>query len=1050
MSVSHQHSKNPFQPPTSFFQLPLVQPAHTAVAGRARFKIPALYRAAHLQSPLKNALEALEEIHSARVNPIVGSLLVQFEPAVPLNKIIALIRRQLAKVSREISPYEKRNSKITPPLNRFAAVATVFDYPTQAHKAKPDHRPTTLATLASDADPQWHCLEAAQVLQRLDSDSHSGLDAAEVSQRLARYGPNRLLQAQARPPLQIFLSQFNSLPVWLLGASAGIAIFTGGIVDAAVILGVMLINATLGFATEQYAERTLTALAHMESPTTMVLREGRPQQLPAEQVVPGDMILLAPGNYVPADVRLLAAKRLSLDESALTGESLPVAKNPGFLGHAETPLGDRLNMGYRGTVVTGGSGQGIAVATGTATEIGKIQAMVGATRPPETPMERQLDQMGTQLALLSAAVCAGVYVVGLLRGYGWLEMIRSSISLAVAAIPEGLPPIATTTLALGMRSMNRHKVLIRQLGAVETLGSIQVICLDKTGTLTENRMAVVSISTGGGEIILHDGRFYLSGAPLEPAQLKEFRPLFQAIALCNEAEREAGQTHHGNGSSTENALLEAACLAGLDIHQLRREFPKLEVQYRAEGRHYMKTLHGAPHGKRFLAVKGSPSQVLAMCHWHTCNGEQVEIQEEDRAAFLSQNESMATDSLRVLGVAYTWLEPEQPSKNAKLTWLGLIGMSDPVRTGMAELMNRFHAAGIDTIMITGDQSATAYAIGKQLSLAKGEQLQILDSTHLEKLDPELLAGLVQQVHVFSRVSPAHKLQIVQALQRAGKVVAMTGDGLNDSPALKAADIGIALGSTGTEVARGVADVVLEDDNLHTMIGAVEQGRTIYGNIRKSIHFLLATNFSEIEVMLGAIALGLGQPLNPMQLLWINLVTDVFPGLALALDPPAPAILNSPPRNPQEPLIQHRGLKRIGLESMAITAGTLASYGYALGRYGPGPRANTHAFTSLTIAQLLHAYSCRSPHQRLLSGHQPPPNPYLNLAVGGSIGAQILAGFVPGLRNILGVAPVSLIDGLIIGAGATLPFLINEATKPLARPPAGPDLETASPYFQGRS
>ncbi|WP_206054823.1 cation-translocating P-type ATPase [Nitrosococcus wardiae] len=381
-------------------------------------------------------------------------------------------------------------------------------------------------------------------------------------------------------------------------------------------------------------------------------------------------------------------------------------------------------------------------------------------------------------------------------------------------------------------------------------------------------------------------------------------------------------------------------------------------------------------------------------------------------------------------------------------------MSDPVRTGMAELMNRFHAAGIDTMMITGDQSATAYAIGKQLHLAKGEQLQFLDSIRLETLDPELLAGLVQQVHVFSRISPSHKLQIVQALQRAGKVVAMTGDGINDSPALKAADIGIAMGSTGTEVAQSVANVVLEDDNLHTMISAVEQGRAIYGNIRKSIHFLLATNFSEIEVMLVAIALGLGQPLNPMQLLWINLITDIFPGLALALDPPDPEVLNNPPRDPQEPLIQRRKLKRMGLESVAITAGSLSSYGYALGRYGPEPKANTHAFTSLTLAQLLHSYSCRSPQHSILSGHRPPPNPYLNWAVGGSIGAQILASFIPGLRNILGITPISLADGLVIGAGATLPFLINEATKPTGKPQATPSPKTASPsaetHLQGES
>lgn len=1067
MPISHQQRKNPPQS-SDLIRFPLVQPVHTTVRGRARFKIPLLYRARHLKAPLEKKLQALKSIHSASINPVLGSVLIQFDPAVPLSEIIALIQQQVATVVGDIPPPERKSpqtSKAHGSSSGFATITSIFEYWTRRHEPKPDqfagnesgqrrdahgehahqNNSLPLSTSAPTGDgATWHSLESAQVLQHLDSDFHSGLTTAEASQRLAHYGPNQLLQAQARSPLQIFLSQFNSLPVWLLGASAGIAIFTGGMVDAAVILGVVLINATIGFVTERYAERTLTALAQMDSHTTVVLREGQPLQMSAEDVVPGDVILLAPGNYVPADIRLLAAKRLSLDESALTGESLPVAKDPEFLGKEETPLGDRLNMSYMGTMVTGGNGRGVVVATGTATEIGKIQAMVGSTKPPETPMERQLDQIGTQLAILSAAVCGGVYVVGLLRGYSWLEMLKSSISLAVAAVPEGLPPVATTTLALGMRTMNRRKVLIRRLDAVETLGSVQVICLDKTGTLTENRMTVVNINTGRGEIIVNDGHFYLSGDQIEPAQLQDLLRLFQVIALCNESELETDNTT--NGSSTENALLEATGLAGIDIHQLRQEFPRLETQYRAEGRNYMKTTHASPspEGKRFLAVKGSPSQVLAMCHWHTHNGKQVEIQEEDRAAFLAQNEAMAADSLRVLGIAYTWLEPDQPSKNAKLTWLGLVGMSDPVRTGMAELMNRFHAAGIDTVMITGDQSATAYAIGKQLSLAKGEQLQILDSTHLEKLDPELLSGLVQQVHVFSRVSPAHKLQIVQAMQRAGKVVAMTGDGINDSPALKAADIGIAMGSTGTEVARGVADVVLEDDNLHTMVGAVEQGRTIYGNIRKSIHFLLATNFSEIEVMLAAIALGLGQPLNPMQLLWINLITDIFPGLALALDPPDKEILNKPPRDPQESIIQRQELKRMGLESAAITAGSLSSYGYALWRYGPGPKAGTHAFTSLTLAQLLHSYSCRSPQHSLFSGDRPPPNPYLNWAVGGSIGAQVLASLIPGLRNILGITPISLIDGLVIGAGATLPFLINEATKPTGKLPAPLSPETDPP------
>ncbi|WP_206054821.1 cation-translocating P-type ATPase [Nitrosococcus wardiae] len=654
--MSHQQRKNHHQssPQSSrFIHPPLIQPVHTTVRGRARFKIPALHRAKHLKAPLEESLQARNEIHSVRINPLLGSLLAQFDPAIPLSEIVSLIQQQVATVARETPPPEKESpttSKVTESSKGSATVTSIFEYWSKRNEHQSKAQSPTPPAVPTGKGTPWHSLASAQVLQHLQGDAHSGLTAIEANQRLARYGPNQLLQARARSPMQIFLSQFNSLPVWLLGASAGIAIFTGGLVDAAVILGVVLINATIGFVTEQYAERTLTALTHMESHTTLVLREGQSQSLPAEEVVPGDVILLTPGNYVPADIRLLAAKRLSLDESALTGESLPVTKNPEFLGKEDTPLGDRLNMSYMGTTVTGGSGRGIVVATGAATEIGKIQTMVGETKPPETPMERQLDQMGTQVAILSAAVCAGVYAVGLLRGYGWLEMLKSSISLAVAAVPEGLPPVATTTLALGMRSMNRRKVLIRQLGAVETLGSVQVIYLDKTGTLTQNRMTVVSISTGRGEIIVNDGHFYLSGEQIEPTQIKDLLRFFQVITLCNEAELEAGETPKANGSSTENALLEAASLAGIDIHQLRQEFPRLEIQHRAEGRNYLKALHEFPNGKRFLAIKGSPSQVLTMCHWRTENGEQVKIREEDRSAFLAQNETMAADSLRVLAL----------------------------------------------------------------------------------------------------------------------------------------------------------------------------------------------------------------------------------------------------------------------------------------------------------------------------------------------------------------------------------------------------------------
>jgi P-type Ca2+ transporter type 2C len=726
---------------------------------------------------------------------------------------------------------------------------------------------------------------------------------------------------------------------------------------------------------------------------------------------------------------------------------MPVSKITMPLTSSELPLGDRVNMVYMGTLVTGGQGLAVVIATGRFTEIGKIQTLASEAESPETPMERQLSQMGTQLVYLSSGVCALVFGIGLLRGYGVLEMLKTSISLAVAAVPEGLPTVATTTLALGIANMRKHHVLIRRLDAVETLGCVQTICLDKTGTLTLNKMAAVSAYAGMHRLRITDGQFLRGEDNIEPLACEELVKLAQICVLCSETEIERQSEYYIlRGSPTENALVHMAISAGVDILRLREECPVLQVAHRAENRNFMSTLHGAngdcadSHGSPFfVTVKGSPSEVLAMCDWQLTNGEQVRLTDQDRLLIETENERMAGEALRVLGGAYSYLEDE--GKDAPvlqgLTWLGLIGMTDPVRWGVKEVIDGFHGAGIDTVMITGDQSPTAYAIGKELALSRNGHLEILDSTHLANLDPELMKALAEKVHVFARVSPAHKLQIVQALQRAGKVVAMTGDGINDGPALKAADIGIAMGNTGTDVAREVADVVLEDDNLETMIVAISQGRTIYTNIRKSVHFLLSTNLSEIMVMFTAIAAGLGQPLNAMQLLWINLISDIFPGLALALEPPESDVLSRPPRSPDEPIIKTSDFKHITFESATLSAGALGAYGYGLMRYGLGPQAGTLAFTSLTTGQLFHAITSRSETHSVLGerneGSALPPNPYLKIALVGSFAAQALTLAIPGLRSLLGLTPISLLDGLVIGGSALLPFVVNERTKPKAVP-----------------
>jgi Ca2+-transporting ATPase len=1010
---------------------PAVMMLHGAVQGRARFRIAALYRAETLKIALEQSLGTEPGIHTVRANPLIGSLLIHFEPQRSVAEITTLLQQHLAAALKQHP---------MPPADRDHhasvdnKVTSIFQHPrARANiKAIPTTHSTPPPPASNDANA-WHALTAASIVNALASTTATGLTLQDAEARLRRHGPNALSQAKARSELSIFVEQFKSWPVGLLAGSAVISLMTGGLLDAAVIMGVVLINAAIGFVTERQAERTISALTKMTPRSAWVLRDGTSREIAVEDVTLGDIVLLSPGSYVPADLRLLHTSRLSIDESTLTGESMPVTKSADFLGLHDTPLGDRHNMAYMGTMVTGGSGVGIVVAIAKQSELGQIQALVGEAQTPETPMQRQLGTLGTQLALLSGAICGGVFVIGLLRGNSWLQMLKASISLAVAAVPEGLPAVATTTLALGIKEMRKQKVAIRHIDAVETLGAVQVFCLDKTGTLTLNRMSVVAACSGGLRLVVSEGHFFAEGVAIDPRGRDELMRLLHVVSLCSEAENngEAGATSL-NGSATENALLEIALNAGVDVARLRRRYPRQKTHYRAEGRPYMSTVHMRADGGYLLAVKGSPPEVLAMCRWAMRDGAIQELDETSRDRILAENEAMAGNALRVLGVAYAHGDEGPEPALDDLVWLGLMGMADPLRTGMPQLIGLFHQAGIRTVMITGDQSTTAYAIGKQLNLSNGAPLQILDSNALDKLDPQLLAGLVHKVHVFARVSPAHKLQIVQALQRAGNVVAMTGDGINDGPALKAADIGVAMGDSGTDVARSVADVVLQDDNLHTMVNAVREGRTIYVDIRKAIHFLVSTNLTEIEVMLAGVLLGRGQTLNPMQLLWINLVTDIFPGLALSLEPPEADILSRPPRDPQEPIIRSRDLRRMLAESAVITSGSLASYAYGLLRYGPGaPQASTLTFNTVTIAQLLHALSCRSEHHSIFSKGKRAANPYLSLALGGTFALQLLAMLVPGLRQFLGAAPLGLVDAMVVGAGASLPLLINETTKEMA-------------------
>ena len=886
------------------------------------------------------------------------------------------------------------------------------------------------------AVPDWHVLTADESLDRLGS-SRAGLTVAEAEHRLRAHGANVTLRSKARSRIGIFLEQLRSMPNALLTASALLSVATGGAADAVLIAGVILTNACVGYVTERRADKTVDGLGEAGRGPSEVLRDGKPMLVPSEQLVRGDILVLRAGQ-VNADVRMVEGERLTVDESMLTGESLPVQKSALPLGVRSVPMADRQNLLFRGTVVTGGTGLGTVVATGSNTEIGKIQQLAGSASAPETPLQRQMRELGDTTVLVSSLVCGGVFALGLWRGYGVLQMMKMAASLVVAAVPEGLPTVAITTLSLGMRNMLSQRAVIRKLEAVETLGATQVVCLDKTGTITLNQMSVVAIYAGMTSLRI-EGEFPPDEA-LAGVDLVALARLTQLGVLCNESKilRE-GEAYRFQGSATENALLYLAVDAGIDVSQVREQHRCVRMELRTEDRHYTVSEHveepltmsecsepsveSRRSPRRLLAVKGSPEQVLRRStHWLD-HGKVRPLTDDVRQRIEQQNYELARGALRVLAFAFAECEGGPVGAEATLVWVGLAGLRDPPRPGVDAVVSTLRKAGIRTVMMTGDQAPTAEAIGRELGFGV-----VVDARRMEDLDAQAMRELLADAPVFARVSPSDKLRIIQAIQRSGLVVAMVGDGINDSPALKTADIGIAMGGQDTPVACEAADVVLMDDNPASIVAAIRQGRTIRGNLRKAVRYLLSTNLSEIWVMLGAMAANWGPPLNPIQLLWINLVTDVFPDLALALEPPEPAVMSRPPPPRDERLLDGGDMKRTVLESLVITAGALATYGYGVRKHGQGTRASSMAFLGLTSAQLLHTFSARSENHGVFSMTGTRAGKYVWGTVGASLGAQALAAFWPRLRRLLGGAPLGLLDLAVTAGGAIVPLMINETMK----------------------
>lgn len=996
----------------------MIQIIHNSVKGRARYKIDELYSSQSLKIYLERSLASYSEIISVSANILTSNILVIFQRDVSYKKIAYFIHKALSEYKNKSGLNQEKSLTYPNKINQFNKLTL----PQQEQK-----------------NQRWHLMTTDDVLQSLNTSHISGLSNETANKYLNQYGKNLLAVTVKRSELSMLIQQFKSLPVALLSVAAGISVFTGGIIDTVVILGVVALNAAIGYITESQSERIINSLKNRSEKFTWVIRDNQLQDIPTENVVKGDILVLKPGVYIAADARIIAVNNLTIDESALTGESIPITKNPTLLNSdinnnnsEDVPLADRLNMIYKGTLVMNGEGLAAVVATGKFTEVGKIQQLVSEATTTQTPLAKQLDQVGSQLVFIAMGLCCLVFGIGVIRGYNLLAMLQSSISLAVAAVPEGLPTIATTTLALGIRDMRKNKVIVRSLNAVEALGSVQTICLDKTGTLTENKMSVVEIFTDSKHIQVRDHEFITGEKIINPYSYNELLKLIHVGVLCNESEvsKKNNSEYLVTGSATENALIHTAIAAGVDVIALKEKYPLLQTNLRSENRNLMSTIHGTDNCQQMVAVKGNPTEVLQLCQQWMKNDEIVSLTAESRQKIEIENDRLAGKALRVLGVAYGYIQEVENKNNheSDLIWLGLVGMADPIRKGAKELIANFHKAGINTVMITGDQSPTAYAIAKELELNRHPQLEILDSNNLSNLTPEALAALSDKVDVFARISPSNKLQIVQALQTSGKVVSMTGDGINDAPALKAAQVGVAMGKEGTDVAREVADIVLEDDRLETMMIAVSRGRTIYNNIRKSVHFLLATNLSEIMVMTTATAVGIGEPLNAIQLLWLNLVTDIFPGLSLAMEAPEPEVLNEPPRNPNEPIIKNTDFARIAFESAVISISTLAAYSYGIFKYGISPKASTLAFMTLTSGQLLHTISSRSEKYSIFSREKLPPNPYLTSAVVGSFVIQILVLAVPQLRTLLKIAPLNIVDNAVIFVGTLLPLLVNEASK----------------------
>ncbi len=888
----------------------------------------------------------------------------------------------------------------------------------------------------NNANHRWHILEAEEVLKRLET-SKDGLSEDQARRRLDKSGPNRLEGEEGTSRLRLLAGQVHNPLIYLLLSAAFLSLVAGKMIDASVIAGVVVLNTILGFAQEWRAEGALAALREMAAPRARVLREGRERDIEAREVVPGDVLVLESGDRVAADARILSSGDLRANESALTGESEAAAKNPGKV-EPDTPLGDRHNMVWMSTSVTGGRGRAVVVGTGMRTEMGHIAGEVRATGRESTPLQKRMHRLSVILGVLGIVLAGVVFGLGLLRGYETLDMLLFSVAVAVSAIPEGLPAVITVTLALGVRRMAGRHAIIRRLPAVETLGSTTVICSDKTGTITENQMTVRKVWAGGATFeVTGEGYDPEGGIKSEGGETLEKIPpaldrLLRVGVLANNSDiREGDGGWLAEGDPSEAALLVVAGKAGSRPEVMREECERIaEIPFSSE-RKYMAVLACRVNQGRDVLVKGAPDRILKFCSHVMLNGEPVALDERKREEIQKVNDQMAGEALRVMAGAYREFPAgkeglEDTDVQRDLIFAGLWGMIDPPRKQSAPAVASAKEAGIRPVLITGDFAATALAIARKTGIVKNGRA--LSAEDVENMDEHELAEAALKAGVFARVSPAHKLKIMEALKDHGQVVAMTGDGVNDAPALKGADIGVAMGQSGTEVAREAADMVLTDDNFATIVDAVEEGRTIYSNLRRVIFFLLATNLGEILTLTGALLLGLDLPLTAVMVLWVNLVTDGVCTIPLGLEPRHRDVLKQPPRDPGEPIVNSSMIRRMAILTPIMAIGTLALFQWHSQQNGLN-YSRTVAFCTIAAFQWFQAFNARSQFESVFS-IGPLGNRWLLLGLSAAVALQVAVVQTPVGTWLFRTEPLAALDWLWIVLVSSSIWIVDEILKRL--------------------